>query len=230
MFCFLLLLRQGSSLPSPNLGKKMHGAPPLNFFLFSSCSFFCVIVVDCSAAFWTDGMLRFEEEKMCSQLLKNCSHRRRLVVVQFRKMTICQVNRQATFFKIVLYISKCVWGGAHDCSLFMHYTVYSRMFEVTFDIFVLRTLTTFLLIWIWKIFYFSAVRSIFFTHFQLLFISWAALDTAMPCILISWFYNFQFVFCPHLSPSLFTLPKYLDDGLHLICLDTQTSSERNATT
>lgn len=59
--------------------------------------------------------------------------------------------------------------------------------------FVLRTLTAFLLIWIWKIFYFSSVRLIFFTHSQLLLIFWAALETAMPCILISWFYNFRLV-------------------------------------
>lgn len=168
-----------------------------------------------------------KKEKMCSQLLKKCLHRRRFVVVPFRQMTICQVNRQATFFKIVLFLhfqmcmTRLTW--IHSFTCIMLCTLEYLKWLLTF---VLRTLTAFLLIWIWKIFYFSSVRLIFFTHSQLLLIFWAALETAMPCILISWFYNFRLVFRLHLSPSLSTLSKYLDDGLHLICLNTQTSSRK----
>lgn len=139
MFCFFLLL-PGSSLPSPNLKKKkMHGTPPLNFFL-SFCSIFSRFLLLLFVVPHFKLMACYSLNKK-----KVCLHRRRFAaVVPFRKMTICQVNRQATFFKIVLFymFTRLTW--IH--SSFMYCTLYTRIFEVTFDIFVLETYTAFLLI------------------------------------------------------------------------------------
>lgn len=137
MFCFFLLI-QGSSLPSPFLQKKSSTHRHLIFSLQMPH----LKLMACYNL--------KKKKKSCSQLLKKCSQRRRFVVVPFRKMTICQVNRRATFFKIVIFFSSHVYIYRFQIyeeaymknvlNPFFHvYCTYTQILEVTFDIFVPRT-------------------------------------------------------------------------------------------
>lgn len=185
VFCcyFLLLFRlfQGSSLPSPFQEKKNRRHTATWFFSFLFIFFVIVVVF---AVFETDGMLQFKVEKNMFAMVKKCPHRRRFVVVPFRNDYLSSqpssyIFQDCTFFYrrvCIFYIFKCMrrltwkthWIHSFPCIVY-----YTQIFQVTFDIFVPRTCTKFLLIWIRKIFYFlSSSFKFFFAHSQLLLISW----------------------------------------------------------